>query len=243
MKPVKGKSPAAASVDDTGAGRASVSSQFIRREGALAASDAKHAKIITQRFSLLRTRILREMRERGWSRLAVVPITPGAGGTYVAVNLSLAIARQPHTQVALIDLNLDQPGVARQLGIPGCGPVSAALREGRALDSLIASVSEAPNLSALAPARPEAAAAEMLQDKVLIDAMTQLHDSHPSEIAILDTSALLRADAALATLPLADALLLVADGRRGTAADMAECERLLVGMPPVMGIVLNKAED
>ena len=47
----------------------------------------------------------------------------------------------------------------------------------------------------------------------------------------------------LAALPLADAILLVADGRRGTAADMAECERLLAGMPPVMGVVLNKSDD
>ncbi|KGJ02367.1 chromosome partitioning protein [Paracoccus halophilus] len=222
--------------------RNKVSSKFIRREAAAMASDAKHAAVVSQRFSLLRTRVLREMRNRGWSRLAVVPVTPGAGGTYVAVHLSLALARQPHTQVALIDLNLGNPGVAEMLGIPGCGPVSAALSAGRDLDGLVVSLAESPNLSALAPARPENGAAELLQDKVLLDAMQRLHESHPAEVAILDTAALLSADAALASLPLADALLLVADGRNGTAADMRECERLLVGMPPVMGIVLNKAE-
>lgn len=78
---------------------------------------------------------------------------------------------------------------------------------------------------------------------MLIEAMNSLHHRHPSEISVLDTAPLLGADAALASLPLADALLLVADGQKGTAADMAEAERLLVGMPPVMGIVLNKAED
>lgn len=243
MKPARKRIPKQERVQNAEARRGKVSSKAIRREAAMAASDAKHARIIAQRFSLLRTRILREMRSRNWRRLAVVPITPGAGGTYVAVNLSLAIARQPHTQVALVDLNLDKPGVAEQLGIPGCGLVSTALRDGAGLDTLIVQVNEAPNLSVLAPARSEGAAAELLQDQVLIDAMGQLHDRHPSEIVILDTSALLRADAALATLPLADALLLVADGRHGTAADMTECERLLVGMPPVMGIVLNKAEE
>lgn len=243
MKPATGQAPASAPAEGARAGRASVSSQFIRREAALAASDAKHAKIVAQRFSLLRTRILREMRERGWRRLAVVPITPGAGGTYVAVNLSLAIARQPNTRVALIDLNLERPGIAAQLGIPGSEPISATLSQGRGLDSLIVDIAEAPNLSVLAPSAPEAAAAELLQDRALIDQVAGLHESNASEIAILDSSALLLADAALATLPLADALLLVADGRQGTAADMTECERLLAGMPPVMGIVLNKAED
>lgn len=226
-----------------GAARAQVSSKYIRREAASAAEDAEHARLVAERFSLLRTRVLREMRNRGWTRLAVVPVTPGAGGTYVAVNMSLALARQPHTQVTLVDLDLSDPSVARQLAVPGCGAVSAALRESRELDQLVAVVSEAPNLSVLAPAQAEPAAAELLQDQLFVDAMARLHESHPAEIAILDTAALLGQDAALASLPLADAILLVVDGRRGTAADMAECERLLAGMPPVMGVVLNKSDD
>ena len=62
-----GKTP-----DETPAGvsalapaRQPVSSKFIRREGARA-SDDDHAKVIVQRFSILRTRLLREMRDRGW---------------------------------------------------------------------------------------------------------------------------------------------------------------------------------
>lgn len=223
--------------------RGHVSSKFIRREAALAAADPKHARIIAQRFALMRTRILREMREREWSKLAVVPLTPGAGGTFVAVHLALALARQPHTHVNLIDLDLGKPGVAALLGLPGCGAVSDALRVGGNLDGLIATVSEAPNLAVLAPERPEAGAAELLQDAALARAMAQLHETHPAEIAVIDTGALLGEDEALAALPLADALLLIADGRRVTAADMAECERLLVGMPPVMGVILNKSED
>ncbi len=223
--------------------RGKVSSGFIRREAALAAADAKHAKIIAQRFSLLRTRVLQEMRNRGWSKLAVVPVTAEAGGTFVAVNLSLALARQPHTKVALVDLDLGNPGVARELGIPGCEAVEPVLREGGALDTLVSSLEEAPNLAVLAPERAEPAASELLQDESLMQAVQQFHDRHPAEIVIFDTAALLAEDAALAALPLADALLLVADGRKGTAAHMAEAERLLTGMPPVMGVVLNKSED
>lgn len=246
MTPATGNDPDRTPVGQAApdAAQGHVSSKFIRREAALAAMDAKHAKISAQRFSLLRTRILREMRSRGWSRLAVVPVTPGAGGTFVAVNLALALARQPHTQVTLIDLDLGKPSVAGQLGIPGCTAVSAALREGGGgLGALVSRVDEAPNLSVLAPDRAEPDAAELLQDEALAQAMRQLHDSHPARIAVIDTATLLGEDAALAALPLADALLLVADGRSGTASDMAECERLLVGMPPVMGVVLNKSED
>ncbi|RKS51620.1 hypothetical protein BDE18_0872 [Paracoccus pantotrophus] len=245
MTPAKGNDPDRMPVGQAArdAAQGHVSSKFIRREAALTAMDAKHAKISAQRFSLLRTRILREMRSRGWSKLAVVPVTQGAGGTFVAVNLALALARQPHTQVTLIDLDLGSPSVAGQLGIPGCSAVSAALAGGGDLDALVSRVDEAPNLSVLAPDRAEPDAAELLQDEALAQAMRRLHDRHPARIAVIDTAALLGEDAALAALPLADALLLVADGRRGTASDMAECERLLVGMPPVMGVVLNKSED
>ncbi len=245
MKPATEKEPAKMPVSEaaTDGVRGSVSSKFIRREAALAAEDAKHARIIAERFSLLRTRILHEMRAKNWTRLAVVPATQGAGGTFTAVHLALALARQPHTQVALIDLDLGDPRVAGQLAVPGCGLVSTALREGRNLDQMVVTVSEAPNLSVLAPARAESAAAELLQDQVFIAAMDKLHQSHPAEIAILDTAPLLGQDAALASLPLADAILLIADGREGTAADMTECTRLLKGMPPVLGLVLNKSED
>lgn len=223
--------------------RKHVSSKFIRREAARAASDAEHAQIIAQRFAILRTRILREMRNRNWRRLAVVPLTHGAGGTYVAVNLALALARQKHTEVVLIDMDLGKPALARELGITGSDSVTEALRLGHPISGLVSIVEEAPNLSVLAPAQPELEAAEILQDEQLASALKGLGDLRPDAMVIMDSAALLSEDAALASIPLADAILLVADGRRGTSADMTEAERLLVGMPPVMGVVLNKSED
>lgn len=221
-----------------------VSSPFIRREAARAAENVEHAKVVSRRFALLRTRVLREMRKRDWKTLAVVPLTQGAGGSYVALHLALALARQPHTQVILADMDLARPCIAEGLGIPGCDPISAALVAGRALDDLASTIDEAPNLRVIAPALPEDEAAEILQDEALAAGMAQLARNSPAHgVVVMDMAPLLGEDEALAALPLADALLLVADGRRGTAADMVQAERLLAGMPPVMGIVLNKSED
>lgn len=225
------------------AGRKQVSSKFVRREAARTAQDAEHAQVIAQRFSLLRTRILREMRSKGWQKLAVVPLTRGAGGSYVAVHLSMALARQQHTDVLLMDMDLGRPGLAQELGVPGCDPVAETLRKGRQLDDLICNIEEVPNLAILVPERPEPEAAELLQDQDLAKALAGLGALTASTIIIMDSAPLLNDDAALAVLPLADALLLVSDGRNGTAADMVQAERLLAGMPPVMGVVLNKSED
>lgn len=221
-----------------------VSSKFIRREAARTAEDAAHAQAIAQRFAMLRTRILREMRNRDWKRLAVVPVTAGAGGTFVAVNLAIALARQQHTEVTLLDLALDKPAVARELGIPGCDLLSESLVKRSPIRDLLCTVEELPNLSVIAPERPEAQAAEILQDQDLATALAALGHALPANaVLLMDTAPLLGEDEALATLPLADAILLVADGRRGTAADMTHAERLLTGMPPVLGVILNKSED
>lgn len=226
-----------------GEDRPQVSARDLRREAESAAADAKHTKEIAKQFSLLRTRLLREMRNRGWRRLAVVPVTRGAGGTFTSVNLALALARQSHTEVILIDLDLGNPGVADQLGVPGRGLIGATLLRDQPLEQMVGRLSEAPNLALLAPGAPEPGAAELLQDHRFVTELQRLTESHPSELAIFDFAPLLGDDTALAALPLADAILLVADGRRTTAAQMQECERLLVGLPPVMGVILNKSED
>lgn len=226
-----------------GDSRPQVSARDLRREAASAAADATHTKEIAKRFSLLRTRLLREMRNRGWRRLAVVPVSRGAGGTFTSVNLALALARQSQTQVILVDLDLGNPGVADQLGVPGRGLVGATLMRGQPLEQMVGRLSEAPNLAFLAPGAPEPGAAELLQDHSFVTELERLTESHPAELAILDFAPLLGDDTALAALPLADAILLVADGRRTTAAHMQECERLLVGLPPVIGVILNKSED
>lgn len=221
-----------------------LSSPFVRREAARAAEDVQHAQVVARRFALLRTRVLREMRSRGWKTLAVVPLTHGAGGSYVAVHLALALARQPHTQVILADMHLAKPAVANELGISGCDAVSVALAADRPLEDLATTIEEAPNLRVIAPVQAEDEAAEILQDEALAAAMAVLARNSPSNaFVIMDMAPLLGEDEALAALPMADALLLVADGLRGTAADMVQAERLLVGMPPVMGVILNKSED
>lgn len=220
-----------------------VSSKFIRREAARAADDEKHAGIIAERFAVLRTRVLREMRKNEWQRLAVVPVSKGAGGTFVAVNLAVAMARQKHTEVMLVDLDLGDPGIAGQLGIRGADPITEVLRQNRPLGDLVSIVEEAPNLSVLAPEAPEMDAAEILQDSAFADALKVLGGNYSAAIEVLDVAPLLDGDRALAALPLADAILLVADGRRGTAANMAEATRLLRDMPPIMGVVLNQSDD
>ncbi|MTH77825.1 chromosome partitioning protein [Paracoccus aestuariivivens] len=215
----------------------------MRREASRTALDTKFAKTVNSRFAILRTQILREMRKHGWRRLAITPLTAGAGGTSVAVQLALALSRQKLTEVILVDLDLAQPSIATTLGIPGCDPVSEVLNLNRPMADITAIVEEVPNLWVVAPGSAEDDAAELLQDDALATALHVWRGIRPNAIEIFDTAALLDGDAALATLPLVDAILLVADGRRSTNSDMTKAERLLKDLPPIMGVILNKSED
>ena len=61
------------------------------------------------------------------------------------------------------------------------------------------------------------------------------------DVVILDLPPLLDDAVMMALMPQLDAVLLVADGLNSTARDILECERILEGQLPLLGIVLNKS--
>lgn len=198
---------------------------------------------IAGRFSVLRTRLLQEMGRQGARRLGVCPISDGAGATYVAANLALATARLSHLDVLLVDLALSHPAMGMQLGIHGRPGFVPYLRgKGGVAADLMMKIESEGNLNCVLPDRPTDRGAEILQDQGARERIGQLVDSSGCDIAIFDLSPVLRTDEGLAALPMMDAILLVADGRSGTGRDVAECQRLMADMPPLLGVVLNKAE-
>ncbi|MDN3713161.1 hypothetical protein QWZ10_18030 [Paracoccus cavernae] len=102
---------------------------------------------------MLRTRVAKEMHDRGWSRLAVLPLTVGAGATTVALELTWALLRQQGVRVTLVDLNFLEPSIARQLELDGCSPVTDQIKSGADLDALLVELPEQPGLRVLAPPR------------------------------------------------------------------------------------------
>lgn len=198
---------------------------------------------VAGRFSVLRTRLLQEMTRQRWRRLGVCPITDGAGATYVAANLALAASRLPNCDVLLVDLALGHPSLAMQMGIPGDFRLISYLRgEDVSPDDFAARIEGEKNLRCFSSGRAIAAGAELLQDEVARERIDNLVTETGCDLAIFDLSPVLGTDEGLAGLPVMDAVLLVADGKSGTGRQIADCQRLLADMPPLLGVVLNKAE-
>ncbi|HMO08599.1 MAG TPA: CpsD/CapB family tyrosine-protein kinase [Paracoccaceae bacterium] len=192
-------------------------------------------------FDMLRTRTLQAMQDHGWRRLAVTSPGPGCGTSLVTANLALSLARLTDGRTLAVDLNLRAPGLARTLALretqalhdvlTGAQPLEAhALRHGETLALALNGKQVADPGACLQAADTAAALASMIE---YLD----------PDMALFDLPPALVADDALAVSHAMDAVLLVVDGRRTRPDDIIACERLFEGRLPILGMVLNRAQD
>lgn len=192
-------------------------------------------------FDLLRTRMLQALDDFGWRRIIVASPTRGCGATFVAANLALSLARRPSVRTLLVDLELRQPGLASTLGINQVGALQDLLVGDVPLRSHVLRCGD--NLALALNARPVANAAELLQEPATLRALEAMQETLEPDVILYDMPAVLSCDDVVAFLPQVDAVLLVADGTRTRAADILRCERLFEAKVPLLGVVLNRAED
>lgn len=63
------------------------------------------------------------------------------------------------------------------------------------------------------------------------------------EVVLYDLPGMLTYDDATAFLPQLDAVLLVSDGSQTMGRELKECERLMDGKVPLLGVLLNRARS
>lgn len=191
-------------------------------------------------FDMLRTRVLSEMRDKGFRTIAVTSPVPGCGKTTVAINLALSIVQQTAPEVLLADFDLRRPKIGQYLGLATEFDLSDYL-EGRT--SLFAAMVNPgiPRLLVLPNKQAYLNAAEILttpEVQALVDAL-KIEDT--DRVSIFDLPPVLPTDDAIAFLPQVDCVLLVVADGSTTRADLEESLRLLEGNE-VLGVVLNKSE-
>lgn len=192
-------------------------------------------------FDILRTRLLHAMQDRGWKRIAITSPTHGCGKTFVAANLALSLARRPSSRTVLLDLELRKPGLASALGIGDAGPIREYLNGEQPLESHFRRVGRTLALGLNDTAMRDAS--ETLHEPSTAESLNDMMAQLAPEMVIIDAPPVLVGDDVLALLPQIDAVLLVVDGTKTTAEDVRACERLFADQCPLMGVVLNRAQD
>jgi protein-tyrosine kinase len=192
-------------------------------------------------FEILRAKLLHEVAEKQWHRIAVTSPGPGCGKSFVATNLALSLARRPSSRTALVDLDLRQPQIARILGLTDdcdmAGFLSGALHMERAFRRVGETLALGLN------SQPVGRATDVLHDPNCNAALADIEELLNPEVILYDLPPILTGDEVLAIAPNLDAVLLVTDGTKTTAAEIHAAEKSLQGRIPVLGIVLNRAQE
>lgn len=195
----------------------------------------------TAAFDMLRTRLMQGLADRGWSRIAVTSPTHGCGKSLVAANLALSLARHPQGRTVLIDMDLRNPALAGLLGIEDIPALGEFLKGEQPLESHFRRFGRSLALGLNGQA--VAGAAEVLHDAETVSALSAMIEQLDPQVVLYDLPPVLTCDDVMAMAPQLDAVLLVTDGTRTSAGDIRACERLFEGRLPLMGVVLNRAQD
>jgi Mrp family chromosome partitioning ATPase len=196
---------------------------------------------VTRTFDMLRTRLLQVLAKQGWTRIAVTSPTHGCGKSFVAANLALSLARLPSCRTVLMDLELRDPKLASLFGIRDAPPLIEYLMGEQPLEGHFRRIGR--NLALALNGDPVARASELLQDPEFPNAMSTLRDLLQPDVVLIDTPPALSSDDVLSLAEQVDAVLLVVDGTVTSPEDVRACERLFDGRLPLLGTVLNRAQD
>jgi protein-tyrosine kinase len=192
-------------------------------------------------FDILRTRVAQAMAARGWKRIGITSPTHGCGKSFTAANLALSLARRPGSRTVLIDLDLRRPGLHRALGLTPHGPLREVLDGSQPMEGQFIRVGR--SLALGLNAEPAQDAGDILHSKDTGQALAAIAFQLDPDLMIFDLPPTLVGDDVIAMADKMDAVLIVADGTKTTAKEIRACEALLEGRIPLLGVVLNHAQD
>jgi capsular exopolysaccharide synthesis family protein len=195
-------------------------------------------------YKILRTRVLRRLEANQWHSFAVTGVTVGEGKTLTAINLAIALAQDPSTWVALIDLDLQRPRVAEYLGmrsVRGEKGLSDYLQGNASFENIV----YAPDIERLAVIpnfSPMVNSSELLTSPRMAELMQALEAETPRRILIFDMPPVLAADDVLAFAPQIDGLLLVVAEGTTDRSSLKSAKEVLAEMN-LLGVVLNRSAE
>lgn len=188
-------------------------------------------------FDVLRTKVLYQMRQNGWRRLAITSPLPRCGKTTTAVNLALALGRQPELRSMLFDFDLRAPAVAEKLGLPKPPSIAPLLGGDRSLAEHGHRLG--PNLALALSGEPQMDPTRLLMAGTTRDTLARIQADYAPDILIFDLPSILIGDDARAFLQHVDCALILARADQTRYGDLDSCEREVGEYTNIMGVVLN----
>lgn len=192
----------------------------------------------SNRFQLLRAKILQQMRRRNWSTLGITAPAQGAGKSLVAANLAISMAQEGNQSVLLVDMDLRRPGLHEYFGLEPTLGIQDFLDGSCRFEETL--VNPGINGLVILPGRQAILnSSEQLAAPSVKRLVEELKHFYKSRIIIFDIPPTLTSDDAMVFLPYVDCSLLVIEAGASTRTDL-EQSLAIIGSNPLLGTVLNK---
>ena len=162
----------------------------LRRNRVILGSDDSQAAAA---YNMLRTQVEQRLSANEWNSLAITSSSEGQGKTLTSVNLSIALAREMHRTVLLVDLDLRKPSVHKTLNLP----VTHGLVDYLNSDIPVGDILINPGIERLVilPAgEPVANSSELVSSPKMVSLVEELKSRYPSRIILFDLPPLLSVD-------------------------------------------------
>jgi protein-tyrosine kinase len=196
-------------------------------------------------FRVLRTNILRQLRQNGWNSFAVTSATPDAGKTFISINLAMAMAMEEGCNVLLVDTDLKCPRMGQNLGLQlDFGLIDCLTGDLSLYDACLN-----PGIERLVvlPGRNsnknfDKNSSELISSRRMRNLIKEIKLRYASGIIIFDLPPLFAADDALLLLSYVDAALLVVEDGKNTSDELQKAMHILEETN-LLGLVLNKSRQ
>jgi protein-tyrosine kinase len=194
-------------------------------------------------FDMLRTQVLQSMDVKSWQFLGITSPTEACGKSVISTNLALSIARQPERSVLLLDMDLQKPQVASNLGLR-CDRGLMSILDGRTnlQNSLIQAHIRNENLLVLPCEASTQNSSEWVASRAMSAVLQEIRRDFRARTVIIDLPPILASDDVISILPQLDCILFVVAAGTTTAQEIKDCNKHLESTE-VLRVVLNKAED
>ena len=188
-------------------------------------------------FDILRTKILLQMRQNGWKRLAITSPMPRSGKTTMACNLALGLGRQKDLRTILMDLDLREPSIHSFFKTnPPHG--MADLLAGR-VDFSEQAMRIGDNVACAMAQKAESDPTRLLLAESTRETIDYIEKTYEPDVMIFDLPSVLVNDDTRAFLKNADCALIVIRCNVTKYGHLDVCEREIAEQTNVLGVVLN----
>lgn len=190
-------------------------------------------------FNLLRTSFAKKLREDGHRLIGVTSATPGAGKSFLSMNLASSLARVIEEPIFLVDLDIRRASIADEIGLVPERGIESYL-EGHVRDlAEIGYRIEGTKLGVFPALRRSRNTAELLAGEPFANMIETLRERSEASIILFDLPPAFANDDAMISLAQLDGFVLVVDAGKTTRRQVQDVLNMLYPTPCI-GSILNR---